>query len=81
MATPHANGVLAIPASVTQKRTATAPVKPFIKPATPRLKIIIRWLPPALISAEFEAALGDQWKVNGGKVDWAIYKEGKVSKE
>ena len=81
MATPRANGVLSIPASATQKRSATAPVKPFAKPITPRLKIVIRWLPPALTSAEFEAALGDHWKTNGGKVDWALYKEGKVSKE
>lgn len=81
MATPHTNGILPIPASATQKRTATGPVKPFTKTTTPRLKIVIRSLPPALTSAEFEAALGDQWKVHGGKVDWAMYKEGKVSKE
>lgn len=49
--------------------------------ATPRLKIIVRKLPPGLTQAEFDTALGDDWKVNRGKVDWAIYKPGKISKE
>lgn len=77
----RANGVLSIPASATQKRTAAGPVRPFTKAATPRLKVIIRRLPPGLSLAEFEAGLGDEWKLNGGKVDWVVYKEGKVSKE
>lgn len=81
MAPPRANGVLSIPASATQKRTAAGPVRPFTKAATPRLKVIIRRLPPGLSMAEFEAGLGDEWKVNGGKVDWVVYKGGKVSKE
>lgn len=81
MAAPRANGVLSIPASATQKRTAAGSVRPFTKAATPRLKVIIRRLPPGLTLAEFEVGLGDEWKVSGGKVDWFVYKEGKVSKD
>ena len=46
-----------------------------------RLKIIIRRLPPGLTQPEFVEALGDEWKTGGDKVDWAVYKEGKLSKE
>ena len=45
------------------------------------MKIIIRRLPPGLTQLEFDEALGDEWKTGGDKVDWAVYKEGKVSKE
>lgn len=81
MATPRANGVLSIPASATQKRATAGPARPFTKAMTPRLKVLVRRLPPGLSLDEFEAGLGDEWKVNGGKVDWVVYKEGKVSKE
>ena len=30
---------------------------------------------------EFELALGDEWKLGAGKVDWKLFKPGKVSKE
>lgn len=75
------NGVLSIPASVTQKRSGPDSEVSSLKSATMRLKILVRRLPPGLTQTEFEEALGDDWKVNGGKVDWAVYKEGKVSKE
>ena len=75
------NGVLPIPASATQRVAApTAPRNATRAPA-PRLKLVIRRLPPGLTQAEFEGALGEEWKVGGGKVDWAAYKAGKVSKE
>ena len=77
----RSNGVLSIPASATQKRSGQDPEGLASKPATTRLRIIVRRLPPGLTQAEFEEALGDDWKVNGGKVDWAVYKEGKGSKE
>ena len=77
---PRSNGVLSIPASATQKRNA-APINMSTRAATPRLKALIRRLPPGLTQIEFDAALGDEWKVQGGKVDWVIYKPGKVSKE
>ncbi len=77
----RSNGVLSIPASATQKRSGQDSESLNSKPASTRLKLIVRRLPPGLTQAEFEEALGDDWRVNGGKVDWAVYKEGKVSRE
>ncbi|KAJ5148344.1 Regulator of nonsense-mediated decay UPF3 [Penicillium atrosanguineum] len=74
-----AAGVLQIPAAATQK--AGAPAKKAPKPPTPRLKLLIRRLPPGLTQAELETTLGQDWKVGGGKVDWLQYKPGKVSKD
>lgn len=73
-------GVLQIPVAATQKNTPAASRK-APKPAAPRLKLLVRRLPPGLTQAEFESALGDEWKVGAGKVDWFQYKAGKVSKE
>lgn len=46
-----------------------------------RLKTIIRRLPPGLTQQEFETAIGDEWKAGQGKVSWALFRPGKVSKE
>lgn len=73
-------GVLQIPAAVTQKNANPAPKK-TPKPAAPRLKLLVRRLPPGLTQEEFEAALGGEWKAGAGKVDWFQYKPGKISKE
>jgi regulator of nonsense transcripts 3 len=75
-----AGGVLQIPASATQKN-ASAPAKSAPKPAAPRLKLLVRRLPPGLTQEEFETALGAEWKLGAGKVSWYQYKPGKVSKE
>lgn len=72
-------GVLQIPASATQKNAPAAKKAP--KPAAPRLKLLVRRLPPGLTQEEFDAALGEEWKLGGGKVSWSQYKPGKVSKE
>ncbi|KAL4797985.1 Smg-4/UPF3 family-domain-containing protein [Aspergillus venezuelensis] len=72
-------GVLQIPASTTQKNAPAAKKAP--KPPAPRLKLLVRRLPPGLTQEEFETALGPDWKVGGGKVSWAQYKPGKVSKD
>ncbi|KAL4746516.1 Smg-4/UPF3 family-domain-containing protein [Aspergillus terricola var. indicus] len=72
-------GVLQIPASATQKN-APAPKK-APKPAAPRLKLLVRRLPPGLTQEEFETALGAEWKVGAGRVSWSQYKPGKVSKD
>lgn len=48
---------------------------------TRNLKLVIRRLPPGLSQEEFETSLGEEWKVGGGRVDWAVYKPGKISKE
>lgn len=50
------------------------------KAASPRLKVIIRRLPPGLTEQEFYTCLGEEWK-RGERVDWASFKAGKVSKE
>ncbi|OCL07279.1 hypothetical protein AOQ84DRAFT_377850 [Glonium stellatum] len=77
-----ANGVLPISASVLQKNApASAPRGPSSRASAPRLKLVLRRLPPGLTKAEFEAALGDEWKLGGGKVDWWLYKPGKISKD
>ena len=73
-------GVLQIPVAATQKNTSATPKK-APKPAAPRLKLIVRRLPPGLTQAEFETALGPEWRIGGGKVDWFQYKPGKISKE
>ncbi len=77
----RSNGVLAIQASATQKKPTSAPESHAPRAAAARMKLIIRRLAPGLTQPEFEEALGREWKVNGGKVDWAVYKQGKVSKE
>lgn len=74
-------GVLQIPAAATQKNASSAPAKKVPKPPASRLKLVIRRLPPGLTQAELEAALGQEWKVGAGKMDWLSYKPGKVSKE
>ncbi|EZF29322.1 hypothetical protein H101_07002, partial [Trichophyton interdigitale H6] len=75
-------GVLAINPAATQR--AAPPPTPSSKGHSskgnaPRLKLHVRRLPPGLTQAEFETALGDYWKVGRGKVDWFLFKEGKVS--
>jgi regulator of nonsense transcripts 3 len=72
-------GVLPIPLSVTQK--ASSPAKNKSKTAASRLKLLIRRLPPGLTQAEFETQLGDEWKLGSGRVDWSLFKNGRISKE
>ncbi|KAE8164411.1 Smg-4/UPF3 family-domain-containing protein [Aspergillus tamarii] len=83
-------GVLQIPIAATQKNTANASAtaaaaaptpKKAPKPAAPRLKLLVRRLPPGLTQAEFETAIGPEWKIGAGKIDWFQYKPGKVSKD
>ncbi|KKK25693.1 nonsense-mediated mRNA decay protein [Aspergillus ochraceoroseus] len=78
--TKSTGGVLQIPAAATQKSAPPAPRKTS-KPAAPRLKLLVRRLPPGLTQEEFETALGSEWKLGAGKVDWFQYKPGKISKE
>lgn len=78
MQSKSTGGVLQIPAAATQKNASS---KKGPKPAAPRLKLLIRRLPPALTEADFKTALGEEWMAGAGKVDWSQYKAGKVSKE
>lgn len=72
----QANGLLPVTASQTSGQTAK---QPATKLPTPKLKLIVRRLPPGLSEDEFATILGDEWKVGNGKVDWFIYKPGKDS--
>jgi regulator of nonsense transcripts 3 len=75
-------GVLAVPAAVRRKaNTDAAAAKTANRSPAPRLRLIIRRLPPGLTEAEFWLSLGEEWEVGKGKVEWAAYKDGKVSKE
>ena len=78
------NGVLPVPAIALASKSATSngtPAGSTSKTPTPRLKVVLRRLPPGLTPAEFEAALGEEWKVGAGKVDYCCFKPGKISKE
>lgn len=80
MAPPTAiNGILPVAALHQQKPPAQPPRGQ--KAAQPRLKLVCRRLPPGLTRPEFDALLGDEWKPGGGKIDWLIYKKGKISTE
>jgi regulator of nonsense transcripts 3 len=83
MATPNpgpkqANGVLTISATQTSGNVS----KPSpTKPASPKLKVVVRRLAPGLTEGEFTAILGDEWKAGNGKVDWFSYEPGKDSRK
>ena len=68
-------------ATANAQKTANLPSLPVQKAGSQRLKVVIRRLPPGLTQKEFEAVLGEEWKVGGGQVDWAQFKPGKLSRE
>ncbi|CAN9467124.1 unnamed protein product [Alternaria alternata] len=78
MAPPQTNPNGVLPVTLLQKnpqaQTSRGP-----KAAQPRLKLICRRLPPGLTKAEFVEALGDEWKLGAGKIDWINYRKGKIS--
>ena len=71
-------GVLRVTAAQTSGNT---PRQSTAKPPAPKLKVIIRRLAPGLTQDEFTTFLGEEWKLDQGKVDWFLYKPGKDSKE
>ncbi|KAF2842228.1 hypothetical protein M501DRAFT_400300 [Patellaria atrata CBS 101060] len=81
------NGVLPVPASATQKsapangtpRGSTNKSDSNLPPL--RSKVVLRRLAPGITQGEFEAALGEEWKLGAGKVDWVTFKPGKISKD
>jgi len=78
----NTTGILPAPAAVLKKQSnPTIPTKSQSRVPLPKLRLIIRRLPPGLTETEFLSALGEEWKVGAGKVDWAAYKEGRISKE
>lgn len=69
-------GVLPINAAQTKK-----PFKQQPRPPAPRLRLVVRRLPPGLTEAEFWEYIGVEWQVGKGKVDWAAFKPGKISRD
>ncbi|KAI0153935.1 Smg-4/UPF3 family-domain-containing protein [Pestalotiopsis sp. NC0098] len=43
-------------------------------------KLMVRQLPPLITEEEVQTILGDEWKTGNGKIDWAQFHPGKVSK-
>ncbi|RKF53464.1 putative nonsense-mediated mrna decay protein [Golovinomyces cichoracearum] len=58
-----------------------APRQKTVTPSVSRLKFLIRRLPPGLTQEEFMSTLGPEWKVGQGRVDWALFKPGKISRD
>ncbi len=76
------NGILPVSAAALQKASAGGrAARTAGKPPADKLKITIRRLPPGLTKAEFEAALGEEWLLSKGKVDYFGYMGGKVSEK
>ncbi|KAK5421917.1 hypothetical protein LTR06_000174 [Exophiala xenobiotica] len=77
----RSGGVLPVNAAARKNAAAQSGSKGSARLPAPRLRLIIRRLPPGLTETEFWIALGDDWKVGSGKVDWAAFKDGKISKD
>ena len=77
------NGVLPVSLLATQKGPSqSGSLKPAgAKPVGPRLKVVIRRLPPELTEPELVEVLGPEWRAGGERVDWMVYKPGKTSQE
>lgn len=65
----NTNSVLPVPTAARQPQAPKA-----------RLKLEIRRLPPGLTQEEFQNVLGEEWKVEGGRVDWIEYRGGKIKR-
>ena len=78
--TQAANGGV-LPAAILKKDGASAKGSSRGRQPAPRTKVVVRRLPPGLTEVEFEKALGEEWKVGAGKVNWFDFRPGKVSKD
>lgn len=57
------------------------PIKTTVpRPPAPRLKLVVRRLPPGLTQQEFEKMVGEEWTTKGKNIDWFSFKPGKTSK-
>ena len=77
---PRSAGVLAVPPSNNKGRSPIHPPKVNRAPSS-RLKVLVRRLAPGLTECEFYTILDDEWKAGGAKVDWSLYRPGKISRE
>lgn len=73
------NGVLAInPAQPSSGGSARSSRR---KQVAVGKKVTVRRLAPGMTEEEFWTILGDDWKTGSGKVDWARWENGKISKD
>ncbi|RVX66847.1 hypothetical protein B0A52_09577 [Exophiala mesophila] len=77
----RSGGVLPVNAAARKTPTPAAAAKPSSRNPAPKSRLIIRRLPPGLTETEFWNCLGQAWKVGAGKIDWAAFKEGKISND
>lgn len=77
----RAGGVLPVNAAARKNANASSTAKSSGRTPALKLRLIIRRLPPGLTQSEFWTALGEAWKVGGGKVEWAAFQDGKISRE
>ena len=77
----RSGGVLPVNAAARKNAAPASGPKPSARTPAPKLRLIIRRLPPGLTETEFWTALGEAWKAGAGKVEWAAFKEGKISRE
>ena len=69
------------PSTPNAQKPINLPSLPTTKPSSQRLKVVIRRLPPGLTHEEFDSVLGHAWTAANGRVDWAQFRPGKVSRE
>ncbi|THV47072.1 hypothetical protein BGAL_0337g00060 [Botrytis galanthina] len=74
----NTNGALSV---TTTQTSGNSSKQSASKPASSKMKLIVRRLAPGLTETEFCSLLGDEWKAGQGKVDWFQYKSGKDSKD
>ncbi|KKY19925.1 putative nonsense-mediated mrna decay protein [Phaeomoniella chlamydospora] len=75
-------GVLAVPAAALKKSSPNSTSnRASTRAPAPRLKLILRRLPPGLTQDEFTTALGAEWNAGAGKIEWMAYKDGKISRD
>ncbi|KIV87206.1 hypothetical protein PV11_02768 [Exophiala sideris] len=77
----RAGGVLPVNAATRKNASVQSTPKSSSRTPAPRLRLVVRRLPPGLTETEFWTVLGDDWKIGGGRVDWAAFKDGKISKD
>lgn len=67
--------------SATENKKSAAAVQGSVTALSARLKVVVRRLAPGLTQQEFETAIGEEWKLGNGRVDWLLYKPGKPSRD
>ncbi|KAI1624440.1 Smg-4/UPF3 family-domain-containing protein [Exophiala viscosa] len=77
----RAGGVLPVNAATRKNASAQSTPKSSSRTPAPRLRLVVRRLPPGLTETEFWTVLGDDWKVGAGRVDWAAFRDGKISRD